>query len=230
MDPITALLVIAGGAGAKYFGQRQATQQQERIRQAMEAYQRSKAAESTAATENLVSQQTPAKRAEELAALTADRTQSLQKTVNAAQATEAAPLAGKMSGDYTAAQERVAGTVAERTRRAIEQLAAMGAPGEQHLKSSMRFGRAAGTVDAANRASDYVGGAFMNDIGNVRPNPFLQMGGDVAMAVGAGGFGGSGAAASTPSSAGNAEWGSMDAGPGAYKRRVNNAFSLWGRG
>lgn len=241
MDPITALLVIAAGIGSKYVSERQATKQRDQLRQAMEAYQRTRASESTAATENLISQQTPAKRAAELSAVTDDRARSLEKTVSAAQATEAAPIAGKLSSDYTAAQERAANTVAARTKRAIEQLATIGAPGEQQLKSSMRYGRAAGVVDAANRGSEYVGNAYMRDINNVRPNPLLTMAGDAALAVGGYGLGGAAGARAAPAgasamgadpsgsftyedSAGNLQSSSMP-----YRRRIGSAFSLWGK-
>jgi hypothetical protein len=124
--------------------------------------------------------------------------------------------------------------VAARTKKAIEQLGLMGAPGEQGIASGIRFGRAAGDVDAGNAAIANVGAGYMRDISNVRPNPWLSMAGDIGMGVGGGMLGGAGGAGAT--TAGNADWGSLDAGPGAYTQpqsslrgRLSRAFSLWGR-
>lgn len=232
-----AIAVIVASMLAKHMANKGAQNRQESLRGAMDEYQHMKAQQNEAAINQLVDRQTPAARGTELAAVTDERARSLQSTVNAAQATEASPIAGKLSGDYAAAQERAANTVSNRTRRAIEQLSTMGAPGEQQVRSSMRFGRAAGEVDAGNRAISNVGNAYMTDIGNVRPNPFLSMAGDAGMAVGGSMLGGApgaaaGSAASSQISPNNAEWGSLNDGPAAYdtrRTRLARGFSLWGR-
>lgn len=230
------LVLIAASAGLNYLNNQEAQKRREQLRGSMEQYQRMKAAETQAATERLLEQQTPAARSTELAKVTDERARSMQDTVNATRATEGPPLAGKMSADYKAADARSADTVAARTKRAIEQLSTMGAPGEQGQRFGIRFGRAAGDVDAANRASNYVGNAYMTDMGNVQPNPFIGMLSQIGMGVGtgmaAGPAAGAVASAAQPNqiSPNNASWGSLDDGPAAYNTRakLNRGFSLWG--
>lgn len=197
-----------------------------KLLEAMRAYGRGQAALGQAATENLIAQQTPQARATELADVTAGRAKSLTDTVAAAQASNPAPIAGKLSQDYLHSQEAVANTVAERTRRAIAQLSAMGAPGEQALKSGIRFGRAAGEVDASNSAIGNVNNAFMGDIKNTVPNPGLKLVGSGMMAYGAGKMG-------APATAVNDQPEQLS-GPGygdkpATASRIRRAMSLWGR-
>lgn len=244
-----SLLILAASALAKYQNDRAAQKRQEGIRSAMEAYQRSKAREGEAATEELIAKQTPDQRAAELANVTTDREKSLRDTVGAAQAFNAPATAGKVSADLKAVDEANANRIAERTRRAIEQLAVMGAPGEQKLAADIRYGRAAGEVDAVNRASDRVGSAFMTDIKNVRPNPYIDLASQIGMGVGTGmlasgaGAAAAGGGAAQPNlvSPNNAAWGSLDAGEGAYSmskvnptisQRLGNALGayrgLWG--
>jgi len=182
-DPFS-LAILAASAFMKMQANEDAAGQREALRRQMETYQKSKARETEAATETLLQKQTPKARAEELMQVTQDREQSLKGTVGAAQAFDAPQIAGKLSGDYESTQEANAARIAERTRRAIEQLSSIGAPGEQQQRFGLRFGRAAGTVDAANRASENVGRGYMTDISNVVPDPFLSLAGDVGMAVG----------------------------------------------
>jgi len=240
-----ALLVLAASAFLNYQNNRAAQKRQQRIAGAMEAFQRKKSAESMAATEELLEKQTPEARAGELQRLTADREQSLRDTVGAAQAFDVPQIAGKLSADHVAASEREANVRAERLRRAIEQLSTMGAPGEQRQQHQLRFGRAAGQVDAANIASDAVGRGYMTDINNVRPNPFIGLVSQIGMGVGAGMMGNAaaGAASAGAVDAGvNAGQGYEDAAGNLYDPAVANrqdariqrqlaqrrAFSIWG--
>lgn len=232
---LPALALIAASAGLNYLNNQAAQKRRDQIRGSMEQYQRMKAAETQAATEKLLEQQTPEARSTELAKVTDERARSMQDTVKAAQATEAEPIAGKMSADFKAADARSADTVAARTKRAIEQLSTMGAPGEQGQRFNIRFGRAAGNVDAANRAAGYVGNAAMTDIGNVQPNPFIGLLSQVGMGVGTGMAAAPAAGIATSAqpnqiSPNNANWGSLDDGPAAYntRARLNRGFSLWG--
>ncbi len=232
------LAIIALSAFLKYQANQEAADQREQYRNAMEAYQRTKAAEVEKATDLFVKKQTPDARGQELNDITADRQKSLKDTVGAAQAFDQAPIAGKMGADYASTQEANANRIAERTRKAISQLATMGAPGEQQQAFGRRFGLAAGQVDASNRASQNVGGGYLKDISNVVPDPTMTMLGDVGMAVGSGMAGGAPAAAPTETPGlFDPEWGLMDPGTtskvnpffGKLKRGVGNAFSLWGR-
>lgn len=240
-----ALLIIAASAFAKHMANQEAQGRQERFRQSMEGYQRTKAAESTAATEGLLQKQTPQARGDELAQVTADRAHSLRDTVGAAQAFDAAPIAGKMSGDYGMTQEATANRNAERVRRAIEQLSTIGAPGEQAQAFGRRFGVAAGNVDAANRASANVGAGYLTDIKHVKPDPFLSMAGDVGMTVG-GAMAGNAAATAAADAGVNNGQGFEDASGNLYdpevatrddakadariqrQLKMNRAFGLWG--
>jgi len=225
------LLVLAASSLLKYRNDRAALKRQQNFANAMETFQRKKSGESMAATEQLVNKQTPEARGTELADLTGQREQSLRDTVGAAQAFDAPSIAGKLSGDYRAAQEREAASVSERTRRAIEQLATMGAPGEQKQQHQIRVGRAAGVVDASNTASDAVGSRYRTDISNVRSNPFIDLLSQVGMGVGSGML-----AAPAAAGGGAAEEAAALGVRGQQfeklapvRSRLGNAFSLWGR-
>lgn len=226
---IPGLLVLAASALLNHQNNRDAQKRRESFRQSMDAYQRTKARESEAATEALLAKQTPVAREAELAQVTADRAQSLKDTVGAAQAFDVAPTVGKASVDRRAAEEADAASVAERTRRAIEQLATMGAPGEVKNAHGIRFGRAAGTVDAANRASSLVGAGYERDMAGVTPDPFLGLVSQVGQGVGQGMMAAPAAGAEV-----NNGQGFEDASGNLYgattRSRLKNAFSnLWGR-
>lgn len=226
--------LIILGALTKLMAGQNASNRQEYLRRSMEAFQRSKVADTDAATRELMAKQTPQARDAELSKLTSDRAQSMRDSVGAAQAFDMGPTAGKISSDYQGAQQAMASRVSERTRRAIEQLASIGAPGEQKQAFAARFGRAAGTVDASNRASENVGQAYVGAMQRTHPSPFLMMAGDAMMAGGAAGAGSSGGSQPNLTSPRNVDWGSMDNGPGAYtvtptwKDRLSRGFSLWG--
>ncbi|HEX5128101.1 MAG TPA: hypothetical protein VFV90_00060 [Usitatibacter sp.] len=226
------LLVLAASAFAKYKNDQAAVDRQRAFANALAAFQKQRAGESMAATEQLVNKQTPQAREAELTDLTAQRQQSLRDTVGAAQAFDQPAVAGKTGADFKQAQEQAAKTVSERTKRAIEQLAAISAPGEQQRAFSTRLGRAAGVVDASNFANADVGRAYGVDINNVRPNPFIDLASQVGMAYGGYQLGGGlGAGASFA----NNGQGYTDAADNLYsgnttrQARLNRGFSLWGR-
>lgn len=243
LDPLS-LVILAGSQFLKYQADADARDRRDSIRRAMEAYQRTKTRESQAATEGLLARETPKARGEELQQLTDDRARSMRDSVGAAQAFDVAPIAGKHSTDYAAARQAEAERVAERTRRAIEQLAAMGAPGEQNFKNGLRFGRAATTVDSANDAMDRVGRAYLTDIENVRADPMLSMLGNAGTAIGSSMLSRAGAVAAENAaldSGANNGQGYEDAAGNLYnegvttrpdvriQRQLQRTFSLWGR-
>lgn len=191
------LLVLAASALLKHQNDKRAIERQQSLRSAMEAYQRGKAKEIEAATEELIQKQTPQARADEAANITADRAQSLRDTVGAAQAFDAPGIAGKLSADYRSTDETTAAKRAERTRRAIEQMATMGEPSEQQQRFGLRFGKAAGTVDASNRAIENVGRAYTGAMSRVQPDPAIDLISQIGMGVGAGMLGSAGAGAAT---------------------------------
>lgn len=184
------------GMLAKYAATSAAQSRQAKLQEAMRSYQMQQAAGNEQAIRGLMDQQTPAARGGELQNIQASRSTSMQGAVDAARS--AAPtttVAGaNASPDYQKASAVAADTVANRTKRAIQQLSVMGAPGEQGLQSGLRFGRAAGKVDAGNMAIGNVGNAYVNAIRNTVPNPALSMAGDALMAYGSGGTSAAGGA------------------------------------
>lgn len=220
------LPLILAGLALSRAADVEAENRREKLRQAMRTYQLGQSRIGQAAIEKLMTQETPQKRETELATLTADRAKSLQDTVGAAQSSNPAPIAGKLSADYKQSQERAANTVAERTRRAIEQLSAMGAPGEAALAHGIRYGRTAGTVDATNSAIGNVGNAFMGDIRNTVANPAIKLAGSALTAYGAGSMGAGAAGGMGNSGAYEDSEGNLQQSP--YRKRVKRAFSLWG--
>lgn len=222
------LLVLAASAFLKYQNDRAALKRQKNLAAAMEGFQRKRSDESMAATEKLLEKQTPEARSGELADLTEARQRSLRDTVGAAQAFDAPETAGKRSGDYERAQEQQATSVAARTRRAIEQLSAMGAPGEQRQAHNLRFGRAAGVVDASNIANENVGRRYMTDIQGVRPNPFIDLVSQIGMAYGTYGMGSGGTVNNGQGYTDAAD--NMYSGNATRQQRLNRGFSLWGNG
>ncbi len=240
------LLVLAASAFLKYQNDKAADNRRKSFANAMEAFQRGKAKQTEEATEGLLKKQTPEARGTELADLTGARERSLRDTVGAAQAFDAPVAAGKQSGDFARTQEAQAQSVSERTKRAIEQLARMGAPGEQQRAHQLRFGRAAGVVDASNSASENVGRRYMTDISNVRANPFLNLVSQIGMGWALGGAGGAATAGATGAAANNGQ-GYEDSSGNLYNENTTNAnqsaqdarirrqmqqqraFSLWGQ-
>lgn len=225
------LPLLLAGLAVSRFADAQAEGKRNKLLMAMQQYQRGQAQVGQGAIQGLINSETPQARATDLSKTIADRAKSLQTSVDAVQGTNPAPLAGKMSDDYKASQEKAAGVVAERTRRAIEQLSTMGAPGEEALASGIRQGRAAGVVDSTNSAIGNVGGAFRTDMRNTVPNPGLKLLGAGLTAYG-------GAKFAQPEQSGWAESmgtggtyedsaGGMQQSP--FKARTKRGFSLWGR-
>lgn len=203
---------------------------------AMRQYQIGQAKNAEAATERFIAKQTPEARAAELVDLTELGQQSLRDTVGAAQAFDTAPGGAPRSADYGEASAAAAERVAERTRQAIEQLAAMRAPGEQRVLTAKRYSLAAGDVGAANSAIAAAQRAGLTDIDAVAPDPDEVMLGDIVSGVGSG-LGS--VLAKRPGSVVTAGGSGIDpttAGQGlrvgasgtGLKPRVANAFSLWG--
>ncbi|HZQ71693.1 MAG TPA: hypothetical protein VFB08_02155 [Burkholderiales bacterium] len=232
------LAIIAGSMLLNYMNNAEAQSRRNSLQQAMQAYQQSKARQNEQAINNLVSQQTPQKRADELNSITASRAASMQNTVD--QVRSAAPIsttAGtNTSPDYQKAEAAAADRVSQRVTSQIKNLSVMGAPGEASIASGLRYGRAAGDVDAGNEAIQNVGRGFATDMENVRPDPFLSLVSRIGMAAGtAMGGGGIGAQPNIVSPANAADWGSLDAGPAAYdatytpsiKERLGGALSTF---
>lgn len=208
------LLVI--GALTKYASTMDAQRRQGKLQEAMRAYQMRQAAANEQAIGGLIGQQTPEARGAELQTIQGSRASSMQGAVDAARsASPVTTVAGAASSqDYQKASAAAADTVANRTKRAIQQLSVMGAPGEQGMQAGMRFGRAAGKVDAGNMAIGNVGNAYLNAIKNTVPDPALSMVGEGLMAAGSSG----GSAASS----GGAMMGATNDGSYTYEDSAGN--------
>jgi hypothetical protein len=217
-----AIAVLLAGLAAKHFANSEASDRANELQRAMETYQRARAQQNEAAIGKLVDAQTPEKRATDLAQTAASREQTMQSTIDAAHAASPvqAPAGASTGSDYQRASSAAADTVAARTKRAIEQLGIMGAPGEQALTSGIRYGRAAGNVDAGNNAIANVGSGYMRDINNVQPDPFLSLLGDVGIAYGGGTLGTAASAAATRRKRMNDSYG--DGYSGGNTRYVDN--------
>lgn len=214
------------GAIASAYADADAQKRRQALLNGMRSYQLGQSAVGQKATQDYLTGATPEARAAEIAKLTGDRTKTLQDSVAAVQASNPTPLAGKLSPDYARSQAAAAGTVADRTKRAIEQLSTMGMPGEAGVQGGIRFGRAAGVVDATNSAINRVGDTYTRGIDSTVPDPMLKLGGNALMAYGSSGAGNS--------SVNNGQ-GYEDASGNLYspnvtrQQRLSRAFSLWGR-
>lgn len=218
-----------------------ATGRKREFADAIRAYQTTKAKEAQAATGDYLKAQTPDARGTELSAVTDLGKDSLTKSVGAAQAFDAPATAAATGGNYEKASAAAADRVATRTKRAIEQLAAMRAPGEQKLRQGMRYGVTAGQVDASNKAAAAAGVAGQSDINSVNPNGDDLMLADIVSGVG----GGVGKAMGSTPSDGSVIWtgegnpGSADIAdaalvgknirkPTSMAERLKYGLSLWG--
>lgn len=170
---------------------------QKKLAEAMSNYQLSKSQESQAAIKGFTDTIQPDAKAAERTDINAELEQGLDSSVGAVRKFEAPQqIAGKVSDDFTQRTASNQGTVADRIRRAVQQLSIIGTPAEQGLRESRRLGVAAGTVDGANSAANNVGAAYMRGIQLQRPNPALSFGsqifGGLSRAGGGGSFGMSG--------------------------------------
>jgi hypothetical protein len=216
-------VVLLASAAAKRINDRNAERRQEEIANAMRAYNLIQAQKSQAATEELLGQQTPEKRAAEMEQSVASRAASMGESVKAAKASDVTALNAKPSEARQQSQDRAADTLANRTKRAIENLSVMSAPGDVNQAFGFRAGRAAGTIDSANRAIGRYSRASINDINSVRANPWVDMAASAGMAYGSSGLAGGGKKAEkTPRAVGSGmDFEGSTGQPGRWK-------SLWG--
>ena len=165
--------MLASGA-LQFISQNDVARRQNRLQAAMDEYQRSKARESTAATERYLDTLRPESRAADVREERALAQQGLERSVGASSAFQTPnDYAGVMTPDFAGVRSVGRKVNDDRLKRAIEQLSTSGAVGGIGIRDATRFGRSASDVDAANSASRYVGSAYERDIANVRPNPLL---------------------------------------------------------
>lgn len=164
-------LLVAAGAGVGMNADKRAQQRQKRLIDAMEQFQTKKARGSGESIDKFLDTISPTSRAAESSQARGELQGELESSVGAAQAFEnPQPIAGRVGSAYT---ERVASNeaaVKAKLERAMKELAIIGAPKEQSLRQGIRFGRAAGDVDAANSSIRNVGGAYEGAISRVRPS------------------------------------------------------------
>lgn len=226
------------GAAIKIGAEAQADHRRNQLQKAMQAYQQSKALANEAAIQKLVAQNSPTAHAAELANTVASREAGMRTSVDNAAAAAPVSVPAGASADYTKASATAADTVSSRTARAISQLGTMGAPGEQSLASGIRFGRAAGNVDANNTALNNVGDAYMDMINHTVANPYANLAGSALM-----GFDSPGAKKADSAAPTTGGWtkamgtsgeyedsaGNMQRSPFARQSLMQRAFKAWGK-
>jgi hypothetical protein len=187
IDPITIAL-IAGGTALQGYAQNKAQKKQESLADQMALFQSKKAGEGRESIERFLKGVTPEARRAEAEGVRTELERGLGESVGTASAFEKPEnFAGKISPEYAAVRATGQGRTDERLKRAMAQLSAINTPGQQALAESMRYGRSAGDVDAANAASQNVGRSYLQAIDQVRPDPFLTMVGQIMSGVGASG-------------------------------------------
>lgn len=177
------LVLMALGTAMKYKADRDAAKRADTLTEMMREYKSEKAGEGRAAIEQYLKQRDPRAMAREARDARGDISASLTGRVDATNKFEAEP-AGRVSDRYTRTVNTGAQRNADKISRLIGQLSEIGTPGETKFRDSIRFGQAGSVVDNTNTAMNNVGGAYMTDIGNVRPNANLKMLGGLAQGAG----------------------------------------------
>lgn len=178
------ILIFALSAAAKAANEQQALRRKQKLNEAMAAYQRGQAGRQSQALNTYLAGQTPGARGAELDRIALERAGSAQQTVDAVQASNPTAISAKPSADFQKSQDAAAQLVSDRTRRAIQALSVMGAPGEQAVSQGIRFGKAAGVTSGTNSAMDSVGRAFGREMENTVPNPWVDKMAQIGMAYG----------------------------------------------
>lgn len=168
-----ALWLALGSAALSESSNRDVSDRQQKIIEAMRQYQVGKAQQGQKAISTYLDTITPEKRIAEKNAATGELAQGLRQSVDATKAYETPQnFAGKVSEAYKNRATADTAATSDRISRAMQQLAVIGTPQEQQLSQGIRFGRAATDVDAANSAIRGVTPAYMGAISRVRPNPW----------------------------------------------------------
>lgn len=191
MGPEAAVIAsLAGTVGSAALQSRAAEKQakrQQELADQMNSYRLMKAREGEAATTKFLDTEAPEQRAVEMSATQGALASNLEKSVGAQQAFETPQnFAGKVSEGYG---QRVASNEAatsDRLKRSIQQLAAIGAPGQRDLTRSLRLGEAAGGVGSANSAAGNVSNSYLTGINNTGADPFLMLASQLAAGAGRG--------------------------------------------
>lgn len=176
-----------GGTLLKGSAAADAAARKKRLVDAMSAYQTGNATKSMDVTGKFIEGATPEARGAAMQSAEDENRLGYEKTVGAAQAFERpGGVSGNLSDQFKQASANSADAAANRTKRLIENLSRMRAPGVAGATESRRFGRAAGEVDAFNSANAGVGRAYSTDMANVQADPWAGVGGDALTGIGLG--------------------------------------------
>lgn len=198
-----AIAALIGGKLLEGQAQRGVAKKQMNIARLRDADAKERQARATQAIERYLSrQEMPARDAERIAVRDEMRS-NLSDSVGAVEKFSEQPvIQGKTSDAYA---QRVAGNAAsnaERVRRAIEQLATIGTPGESARRDSVALGRSALDVGGEQDAIRNLDQAYGNMIENVRPNGLLMLASQALQGYGMGQFMKGGATAAQPAANG----------------------------
>lgn len=187
MGPINPLTIamMAGSTIMQGMAQRSAEKRQKSLSDAMTVYRMQKAGESQEQISKFLETIQPGAKEGERAQVIDELSQGLSDSVGAVRKFEAPQqIAGKVSDDYLNRRASNDASTGETIKRAIEQLSVIGAPGQTDMREARRYGQAATGVQSANQAANNVSGYYQQAIGNVRPDPFLSLGSQVAAGLG----------------------------------------------
>ena len=171
MAAMLPYILAIGGSLIEQASNRDVSDRQKKIIEAMRQYQTGKALQGEAAISKYLPTIAPDALAKERAASTDELAQGLKKSVDTTRAYETPQnFAGKVSESYKQRAASDTASVNDRISRAIQQLSVIGSPENQQQQIATRFGRTAGDVDSANTAIRNVVPAYEGAIGRVRPN------------------------------------------------------------
>lgn len=174
------IIAMAASVALQAKASHDAERKQDNLANQMTMYRMKKSQEGEAATKKFLETQTPQARAAENTAAANELHNSLDQSIGTAQAFETPHnFAGKVSDDYTRRAASNDQALGLKLKNLVNNLAAIGAPERRDFDTKLKLAQASGDVSAANSAAETVSGRFTDAMGNVRPDPFLTMGGQI---------------------------------------------------
>jgi hypothetical protein len=178
------VLMAVGSYLLNSAAQGSAQRKQDNLAQQMRQFDLTKTKASTDAINKFLDSAKPEARAQDMAQGKADTTANLNDAIGTSQAyLKPSNFQGKVTSSYADRAGSDAASAGQRIKAAIDQLSTINAPHRQNFDQSLRYGLAAGDVDAANSGMRDVNQAFQTDMSNVRPDPFLSLASQVLSGV-----------------------------------------------
>jgi competence protein ComGC len=179
------VIALAVSTVANHMAQKGKQDRQDALASQMNAYNMKKSDETTAAINQFLGKIDPAQRE---AALNEEQNK-IRDNINAqigASAAYAPPtgFAGKPNAEFAGRVDSNTAAAADRTKRIVQALSVIGAPGQRSLQQGRDLGLAAGEVDGANGAMNRVGNRFMAGINSQKPDAGWSLLGQIAQGAG----------------------------------------------